>query len=266
MSNIVNLDNLSNDDLRKQLDSQIALTDWIDECSKCGYPRLLHKDHVLHRDAACTRQEEVPNILRENWKAYTQRVKPILKIIQAEREKEIEQGTFLEGIEKLMASNEENMKSFFHNVRKREHSPSEKSSSSARLTKPAKVPSWTKDMSLETYVKQLTAWQQINEDIPETAKYHELIEELKKNKEIRGLQKFLADHILPVIEKKEDQNIRKVTTLLTERYSRTRTEKVEEVIEDLFRFREDDYEDDDELMLAMSELRKRRVDLKSTTF
>ena len=44
----------------------------------------------------------------------------------------------------------------------------------------------------------------------------------------------------------------------------TRTEKVEEVIEDLFRFRDDQYEDDDELMLAMSELRQRRVELKVT--
>ena len=87
---------------------------------------------------------------------------------------------------------------------------------------------------METYVKQLTAWQQINEDILETAKYHELIEELKKNKEIRGLQKFLADHILPVIETKEDQNVKKVVTLLNERYGRTRTEKVEEAIEDFF--------------------------------
>ena len=40
-------------------------------------------------------------------------------------------------------------------------------------------------MSLETYVKQLTTWQEINEDVPEYARYHELIEELKKNKEIR---------------------------------------------------------------------------------
>ena len=84
MSNIVQLENLSNDDLRKQLASQIALTDWIDECSKCGYPRLLHKDYVLHRDATCTRGMEVPNTLRENWKAYTQRVKPILKLMQTE--------------------------------------------------------------------------------------------------------------------------------------------------------------------------------------
>ena len=40
--------------------------------------------------------------------------------------------------------------------------------------------------------------------------------------------------------------------------------KVEEVIEDLFKFREDQIEDDDELMLAMSELRQRRVDLEMT--
>ena len=100
-------------------------------------------------------------------------------------------------------------------------------------------------MSLETYVKQLTTWQQINEDIPEFAKYHKLIEELKKNKEIKGLQKFLADHILPVIETKDDQNVKKVVTLLNERYGRTRTEKVEEAIEDLFKFREDNYNNDD---------------------
>ena len=134
----------------------------------------------------------------------------------------------------------------------------------AKLTKPAKVPSWTKDMSLETYVKQLTTWQEINEDVPDYARYHELIEELKKNKEIKGLQRFLADHILPVIVKKEDQNVGKVIRLLNERYGRTKTEKVEEAIEDLFRFREDQYEDDDELMLAMSELRQRRVELDIT--
>ena len=72
----------------------------------------------------------------------------------------------------------------------------------------------------------------------------------------------MADHILPVIVTKDDQNVKKVVTLLNERYGRTRTEKVEEAIEDLFKFREDNFEDDNELMLAMSELRKRRVDLE----
>ena len=89
-----------------------------------------------------------------------------------------------------------------------------------------------------------------------------MIEELKKNKDIKGVQRFLADHILPVILKKDDQKVAKVLTQFNKRYGRTRTEKVEEAIEDLFKFREDQYEDDDELILAMSELRQRSVELE----
>lgn len=264
MSNIVPLDNLSNDDLKKRLDSQIALEGWMDECSKCGYPKLLHKDYLLHRDAACTQGMEVPNTLRENWKAYSQRVKPILKKLKEDQKKEMEQGVLLQGLKELVTSIIEGNKSLL-SVKKREHSPSMNSSPRpAKLTKPAKAPSWTKDMSLETYVKQLTTWKEINDNIPEFVKYHELIEELKKNKEINGLQKFLADHILPVILTKNNQNVKKVISLLNERYGRTRTVKVEEAIEDQFRFREDQFEDDGELMLAMIELRKRREDLEIT--
>ena len=36
------------------------------------------------------------------------------------------------------------------------------------------------------------------------------------------------------------------------------------MIEDLFKFKEDQYEDADELMLAMKELRQRRMDLNMT--
>ena len=42
-------------------------------------------------------------------------------------------------------------------------------------------------MSLETYTKQLVTWMEINEDVPEYVNYHDLIEELKRNKEIKGL-------------------------------------------------------------------------------
>ena len=119
MSTIVPLDNLSNDDLKKRLALQIALEDWMDECSKCGYPKLLHKDHVLHHNTTCTRGTEVPNILKENWKAYTQRVKPILKMIREEAMKEKEQGVLLQGLRELIDSNTENIRSLL-NVRKRE--------------------------------------------------------------------------------------------------------------------------------------------------
>ena len=79
----------------------------------------------------------------------------------------------MQGLERLINSNTETMKSLVQNLRKRKLSPSVHHSSSkpAKLTKPAKVPTWTKDMSLKTYVKQLTTWQQINEDIPEFGKF-----------------------------------------------------------------------------------------------
>ena len=59
----------------------------------------------------------------------------------------------------------------------------------SKLIKPAKVPSWTKDMSLETYIKLILTWTGIDEDVPEFMKFHDLIEELKKNKDIKGLQR-----------------------------------------------------------------------------
>ena len=161
MSDIVTpIDTLSNDNLKRRLASQIALEDWTDERSKCGYPKLLHKDHVLHGDATCTRGKEVPNILNENWKANTQRVKPILKMIREDTRKEMEKEGLLQGLREIIDSNTENIESLFQTVRKREHSPLVHSPPPrpAKLTKPAKVPSWTKDMSLETYVKQLTTW------------------------------------------------------------------------------------------------------------
>ena len=94
--------------------------------------------------------------------------------------------------------------------------------------------------------------------------FHDLIEELKKNKDIKGLQRYVAEHILTVLIKKTDQTIEKVIELLDMKYRRSRTEKLEEAVEDLLKFREDQYEDDDEIIIAMKELRQRHVELKMT--
>lgn len=106
-------------------------------------------------------------------------------------------------------------------------------------------------MSLETYTKQITTWRGINEDVPEYVKFHDLVEEHKKN-------------ILPILIRKTDQTLDKVIKLLDAKYRRSRTDKVKEAIEDLLKFREDQYEDDDELILAMRELRQKCVKLKMT--
>ena len=97
------------------------------------------------------------HFLRENWKAYSQRVKPILKMMKEDQRREIEQVVLLQGLKDLVTSITEGNKSLLR-VRKREISPNTNTNIQrpSKLTKPTKVPSLTKDMSLETYVKQLT--------------------------------------------------------------------------------------------------------------
>ena len=92
-----------------------------------------------------------------------------------------------------------------------------------KLTKQAKVSSWSCDMLMETFTKQLETWNEIKEDVPEFAKSYDFIESLKSNKEIKGLPRYVAEHVLPVLEKKVDQKIKKVLELLDVKYGRTRT-------------------------------------------
>ena len=42
-----------------------------------------------------------------------------------------------------------------------------------KLTKPVKVPKWSRNMSQETFAKQLTTWTEINNEIPQFMKLHE---------------------------------------------------------------------------------------------
>ena len=58
----------------------------------------------------------------------------------------------------------------------------------ARVVKPAKAPPWTKNMNLETFVRQLNIWQTSNADFPKGTQYQDLMESLKTNKEIKGLE------------------------------------------------------------------------------
>ena len=81
-------------------------------------------------------------------------IKPILKILKKEYKKDIEQGVLLDGLTKLINSNTQNMTSLVNSMKdsfnkdpvtsETEHTGNKVT----KLTKPAKVPSWTKDMLL----------------------------------------------------------------------------------------------------------------------
>ena len=66
---LIDLKTLTNDDLNKKLAEQINVEYWPDKCTKCRYPKLLHKN--LHRDATCTEtQKEYLEVLKKNWDEY----------------------------------------------------------------------------------------------------------------------------------------------------------------------------------------------------
>ena len=56
--------------------------------------------------------------------------------------------------------------------------------------------------------------------------------------------------------------MKNVLNLLDLKYGCTITEKIEKVVEDWMKFKEDQFEDDSELILAMKEINKRRKDLE----
>ena len=104
------------------------------------------------------------------------------------------------------------------------------------LTKPTKVPTWTQDLTLETFSKQLQTWSDILEEIPEYVKYQDLMESLKTNKEIKRLPKYVRQHILPILERKQDQTMKKVLEILSLKYGQTRTENIEDFMDDWTKF------------------------------
>ena len=90
---VVNLESLSNDNLKKLVGSLVSLEDWSDECGTCGRPSLLHKD------GPCTRRErEPPDVINKIWSELRRRIKPILATLKEDFRKEAEQSVLLDGI------------------------------------------------------------------------------------------------------------------------------------------------------------------------
>ena len=72
----------------------------------------------------------------------------------------------------------------------------------------------------------------IIKDVPANTQYQHLLKSLKMNKDVRGLQKYVAEHILPILDYIEKQTVRNVIECLKKIYGRTQIEKLEECLED----------------------------------
>merc|ERR1712114_156350 len=77
-----------------------------------------------------------------------------------------------------------------------------------KLVKPAKVPSWCKGMKYQAYKKSIEVWEENNKDISEAARYQDVIESLKLNKDIEGLARYTGEHIVGKLDTTETQTIK----------------------------------------------------------
>ena len=147
---IFNIAQLSNKDLKKLVSEYISLDDIYDECDNCGRPVLLHQNP----GEKCTRDvDEGLEVIAKNWKDLKRCLKPILKQIKEERLKEKEQNVYLDGIKQLVQEIWMDRKPSSNTKVKRDDAgdASTVNNKPRLLTKPAKVPKWTKDLTLETY-------------------------------------------------------------------------------------------------------------------
>ena len=121
-------------------------------------------------------------------------------MVKSDWKKETQDSLLLDGLKKVMVQisgqNTDNMNVLVESLTAKKDDVVRP----ARLTKPAKVPTWTKDITLETYMKQIEAWNDVNEDVPTNTKYHDFVENLKLNKDIHGLPRFVGEHMLPVLD------------------------------------------------------------------
>ena len=101
-----------------------------------------------------------------------------------------------------------------------------------------------------------------NKAISEHIRFQDVIESLKMNKEVNGLEKYVGEHILPVLDTIEMQTVQQIVGILKKIYGRTRMEEVEELVMEWMNFKPDDYEDEDEYLLAMERLYARKEENK----
>ena len=94
-------------------------------------------------------------VIAKNWRDLKKRLKPIFKEINEEREKEKEQNIYLDGIKQIVHTLQ--MQINTPDIKRDTSAPSTLPTSQNKpklLTKPAKVPTWTKDITLEIYTQK----------------------------------------------------------------------------------------------------------------
>ena len=87
------------------------------------------------------------------------------------------------------------------------------------------------------------------------------MESLKHIKDIKGLPKYVGEHILTTLNTVEKQKVEKMIDCLDIRYGWTRLEKLGELVTDYIKSRKDDYKDEGDLLQVILEFQRRKEEL-----
>ena len=189
---IIEVKKLIEDDTKRRFNGLIDLDNYLDGCKTCELPGLLHKGNTCSRSNQADLEKEY-----KVWSEYREMMKPIVvHIKRGQKEQSWDSGirSVIETMEKKWSQEEK-------------VSSSVKSSGMARVVKPAKVPTWTKSMGLDVYTRQLTIWQNSNADVPESMQFQDLVKSLKIYKEVKGLERYVSEHVLTILSTPEKQKV-----------------------------------------------------------
>ena len=161
----------SDEELKEKFKNLTKKGDWDKECKTCKYPELLHKAQCRIKAYILGRGTEGWKVeLWETWSEFRER----MDLIVSEYEDEIEKGRekLEEELENTRKENEEmakrqEMSEFLTGMKAMSEAYANAITKGNdnlikqlqgrpnKLVKPAKVPSWTKSMKLEAYLKAL---------------------------------------------------------------------------------------------------------------
>ena len=112
----------------------------------CHMPELLHK-------GLCSRKTEVGEAkhgdLWKSWSLFRKRMEPIRKEYKEEMDKKLRDSELIQGLKEMTAANQEGLEKMTAAIINGSKDKPNK------LVKPAKVPSWSKGMKFEVYVRTL---------------------------------------------------------------------------------------------------------------
>ncbi len=278
----------SDEELKERFDRLGRKGEWDKECRTCRYPKLLHD-----RDKQCLKPSTMENgtegwkaDLWEVWSEFKTRMDVIVNEHDAEMERdrnawEEEKRHLEEELEVYKQVNEEMQEKQAGNdflkgmkdigdaissalTKGNENLIKQLQGKPSKLVKPAKVPSWTKSMKLEAYLKALEVWTEMNKDVSEAVRFQDVIESLKINKDIEGLAQYVGEHVIPKLDTIEKHTVKEIVRLLKLKYGRTRIEELEELMEEWIKFNFNEHESEEEYLFAMEKMIARKEEKKVT--